>query len=360
MANLNLERLNFLVVDDSDFALRLVSSVLYKLGVGNVINARGGVEAVEILKTISTDPMRLGVQSIDVVICDWVMPQIDGAMVLRWIRRHPDSPNRFMPFIMISGMADQEKVNEARALGVNEFLAKPFSIDSVTEKIRTLVNNPRLFVYNYEYFGPDRRRQNLPFEGDNRRIMKPEDTETIHSGKDPEKLQKKPKVWFFNLPNRLKEISSSLGAKGEVADFDPKLLEIAEQQIESLEEDYMQWVEDKLREMFEHFSQIKINDPVEDIIKRLVKINGIAHEARGQGSTFGYPLITEFNQSLFEFTRIYDRIDEGLIELIRAHMDAIKVIMRDRIKDDGGQIGKELTQSLEKAKEKYKISQRSQ
>lgn len=354
MTGLTLERLSFLLVDDNAFALRLITSILHKLGVGTVLTAKNGVEAVHILKGVAQDPMKYGVQSIDAVIADWVMPQVDGAMLLRWIRRHPDSPNRFMPFVMFSGMADEDMVNEARFLGVNEFVAKPFSIESVVEKIQNMINKPRRFVYNYDYFGPDRRRQNLKYEGPEKRIMKAEDTEVVYTGKNPATLSKKPKVWFFELPNRLKEMTMSLGEKGEVAIFDPALLQVAEQQIQSLEEDYVDWIRENMSRMFELYDKIDLKMEQSEVIRVLKKINDLSHDIRGQGTTFGYPLITEFNQSLFECTRFYDQIDTNLVELVKAHMDAIRAVMRERVKDMGGELGQSIIQGLDKAKQKYR------
>ena len=63
-----------------------------------------------------------------------------------------------MPFIMISGAADQHNVHDARDAGANEFVAKPFTIGSVFGRIQAVIDRPRQFVATRNYFGPDRRR----------------------------------------------------------------------------------------------------------------------------------------------------------------------------------------------------------
>ncbi|MEP3483003.1 MAG: response regulator, partial [Sneathiella sp.] len=63
------------------------------------------------------------------------------------------------------------KVEEARDLGVSEVLAKPFSVNSVAEKVTQIITSQRQFVQNAQYFGPDRRRQSLVFQGEEKRIL---------------------------------------------------------------------------------------------------------------------------------------------------------------------------------------------
>ena len=82
-------------------------------------------------------------------------------LFLRWLRGAAESPNRFVPFIMLSGAADNDYVTASRDLGTTEFLAKPFSAQSVYRRLLEVIDRPRQFITNNSYFGPDRRRQNL-------------------------------------------------------------------------------------------------------------------------------------------------------------------------------------------------------
>jgi DNA-binding response OmpR family regulator len=96
---------------------------------------------------------------------------VDGMMLLRWIRRHEESPDRFLPVIMVSSYADPEKVREARDAGMTEFVAKPFTISSICSRLISAIERPRQFVQTQTYFGPDRRRRDLPYDGENRRVL---------------------------------------------------------------------------------------------------------------------------------------------------------------------------------------------
>lgn len=178
MSGLDLERLSVLVVEDSPFIRSLIVNSLKILGVGKVTTRDHGGEGIEFLKLVHNDPMKAGVMTIDIVISNWDMSPVDGMMLLRWVRRHKESPNRFAPFVMITGYTEPLRIREAREMGVNEMLAKPFTINALAQKITSIIQKPRQFIHNKDYFGPDRRRQNLPFEGAERRVLK-DDSEGV-------------------------------------------------------------------------------------------------------------------------------------------------------------------------------------
>jgi DNA-binding response OmpR family regulator len=117
--------------------------------------------------------------SIDIVITDWVMDPVDGLMLLRWIRRHKESPDRFMPVLMLTANTDFEGIVAARDCGVTEMMTKPFSMKTLTDKVQSIIENPRQFIQAPTYFGPDRRRRQMPMKGPNRRAMTEADME-IH------------------------------------------------------------------------------------------------------------------------------------------------------------------------------------
>ena len=75
---------------------------------------------------------------------------------------------------------------------------------------------------------------------------------------------------------------------------------------------------------------------------------------RGQGGIFGYPLITEFSKSLFLSTnRQYNSISDNEYELLKAHIDAIKVVIAERVEGDGGETGRALLAGIQAAIKKY-------
>lgn len=178
MSSLDLDRLSVLVVEDSPFIRSLLINSLKILGVGKVTTKDHGGEAIDFIKLVHSDPMKAGLMNIDLIISNWDMSPVDGMMLLRWVRRHKESPDRFIPFAMVTAYSEPERVTEARDMGVNEFLTKPFTINAIADKLTSIIMHPRQYVHTKDYFGPDRRRQNLPFDGEDRRKLS-EDSEEV-------------------------------------------------------------------------------------------------------------------------------------------------------------------------------------
>lgn len=161
MSALDGVELKALVVEDNQHFRLLISTVLHTLGINQVEEARDGADALRLLQSFPAD----------FVIVDWKMEPMDGIGFAHKIRHSPDSPNPFLPIIMVSGYSEAALVAEARDAGVNEFLPKPISARSLIARITAVISNPRPFVRSPDYFGPDRRRAQQPFSGSDRRSL---------------------------------------------------------------------------------------------------------------------------------------------------------------------------------------------
>jgi two-component system, chemotaxis family, chemotaxis protein CheY len=179
MANYNFGMYNVLVVEDNRYMRSMMRTLLYALGVGNVVTVGDGGEAIELLRKVKESPEAAGVSSIDIIFSNWQMEPVDGTMLLKWVRRHKESPDRFVPFIIVSGFADYQRVSVCRDLGVTEFLAKPYSVDNLLARLTALVERPRQFVLTENYFGPDRRRKPSPAKVE-RRLLPESEMEIIY------------------------------------------------------------------------------------------------------------------------------------------------------------------------------------
>jgi two-component system, chemotaxis family, chemotaxis protein CheY len=177
---LRLSTITVLVVDDSEFTLRLLTSVLKGLEVGRIMTATSGHEAVNLLQLSASLAEDGRHPHVDIVVSDWHMKNGDGMDVLRWVRTNSRERLRFLPFIMMSGYAESKHVKMARDKGANEFLAKPFSVSSLAQRLLTVIDKPRPFVRTPTYFGPDRRRREISFAGTDRRKAHTGQIEVIH------------------------------------------------------------------------------------------------------------------------------------------------------------------------------------
>lgn len=155
----NLRNLSVLVVDDNRLMRNLVRSVLFAFGVDNIEEASDGATALEALQKFPAD----------IVITDWQMGPVDGLDLTRIIRTAEDSPNPYLPIIMLTGHTEAKRVQEARDAGVTEFLAKPISSKMVYHRLVQLIEKPRIFVKARRFTGPDRRRKFIRVEGSDRR-----------------------------------------------------------------------------------------------------------------------------------------------------------------------------------------------
>ncbi len=162
MTRLALDRLNFLVVDDNRHTLKLVSGMLRGLGVRNIFLA---TDAPEAFAEMQANP-------IDVAIVDWEMKPMNGVEFVKTVRTAEDSPNPFLPIIMLTANTQTKHVKAARDAGAHEYLAKPVSPKGLLQRIRSIIEHVRPFVRTKTYFGPDRRRHQLPFKGPEKRKSK--------------------------------------------------------------------------------------------------------------------------------------------------------------------------------------------
>lgn len=345
-----LENLTVLLVEDNAFMMGLVDRVLRHLGLERIHRARDGEEAIRFLRAIKNRPERAGTSGVDMIISDLVMSPINGLLLLQWVRTSKDSPNRFMPFVMLSGAADKEYVEASRHLGASEFLAKPFSVTTVYDHLRELIERPRPFILSKDYFGPDRRRQALaPPAGMVDRRDPSRRVRAVYNTDRLDDIRPDTDVWVFHLPNTLK---GKLG-RGSHATFElpTAVLEQAEAELDRIALDFHDWAKDYLSRLTRLIEQADAEPSHRRRIFR--NINDIAHELRGQGGLFGYPLMTTLALSLFEATEPGAPEDDNSVAIIKAHVDAMRVVVRDQVKEDGGDIGRMLLESLRSAIQRH-------
>lgn len=163
MAEKYLENIKFLVVDDNAFMRTIVRRVLGALDVKLIKEATDGTSALKIMQTFEPD----------IAIVDWEMQPLDGLEFTQMVRTDDDSPNPFLPIIMLSGHAEQSRIVAARDAGINEFVIKPISVKTLFSRIQEVIERPRPFVRAKSYFGPDRRRKNVKITFSDRRAKPP-------------------------------------------------------------------------------------------------------------------------------------------------------------------------------------------
>lgn len=115
--------MKILVVDDMVTMRRIVKNILKQLGFVNADEAENGQEALQKLRT---DPYGF-------VISDWNMPVMTGIDMLREIRA--DEKLKSTPVLMVTAEAQQSNLIEAVQAGVSNYIVKPFTAETLQEKI---------------------------------------------------------------------------------------------------------------------------------------------------------------------------------------------------------------------------------
>lgn len=81
----------------------------------------------------------------------------------------------------------------------------------------------------------------------------------------------------------------------------------------------------------------------------------LAHDLAGLGNTFGFPLVTSLCRSLCRFLTLRGDALAGAHEVIAVHMDALRLIAAERVRGDGGQVGREVMEELARAVQKFDL-----
>ncbi len=113
--------MKILLVDDSRTIRNIQKNVLKKLGHTDLVEAEDGV--VALAKFQEENP--------DLLLIDWNMPNMDGITLIRKIREI----DKEVPMIMCTTEAEKSRVLEAIKAGVNNYIVKPFTVESLGEKI---------------------------------------------------------------------------------------------------------------------------------------------------------------------------------------------------------------------------------
>lgn len=156
-------------------------------------------------------------------------------------------------------------------------------------------------------------------------------------------------VRFYRFTNRLKQKTAGL-APG-TAKINEEALAEAEAALDKMSEDYPDWVQGLITKLQEQHGRCV--DSPERRVECFEVISAIAHDMKGQGGTFGYPLITNFSDSLYGFSNNRKEVSDNMVELVKSHVDAMRAVIKGRVSGDGGEIGKGLVDSLNDAIEKY-------
>ncbi|RZB35769.1 MAG: two-component system, chemotaxis family, chemotaxis protein CheY [Desulfobacteraceae bacterium Eth-SRB2] len=112
-----------LIVDDFATMRKILKNILKKIGLKNISEADDGKSALKILKK----------ENFDLILSDWNMPEISGLELLNRVKSDNELKN--IPFVMVTAEAQKDNILEAVKAGVNSYIVKPFTPETVREKL---------------------------------------------------------------------------------------------------------------------------------------------------------------------------------------------------------------------------------
>jgi chemotaxis protein histidine kinase CheA len=143
----------------------------------------------------------------------------------------------------------------------------------------------------------------------------------------------------IQVPNTLK-----LKVGGRFGGIDPAAIAKAEAALKSLSSNFSEWLQDEINKLEAARQRIKADgwsaETAENLYLR-------AHDLKGLGATYEYPLITRIAASLCKMIDDPQTRLEAPMHILDAHIDAIKACVRDQIKDASNPVGKMLAEELE-------------
>jgi len=119
--------MRFLIIDDSFTMRRIIANILARLGYPEVVHASNGREALD----------RLAAETVDVVITDWYMPEMNGLDFVKTLRNSPATSH--IPIVIVTANAASDDIQHALELGVKGYILKPFTVETMKDKIDVLM-----------------------------------------------------------------------------------------------------------------------------------------------------------------------------------------------------------------------------
>lgn len=298
-----------LLADRDTRTATLVQRILFSFGFRRIDVVTSGEAALEMLRS----------KPFDLIITEWNMAPTDGVTLVKAIRQARDDNRirRDIPIIMLTAQAEKDNVEEARDAGITEFIVKPFTAKTISQRIILVIDNPRAFIDAGDYVGPCRRRREALPEGIEERRGRRQEAPADDS------------------------LRRQLSPLADILTDDV----VREAQLELLraEDEFIEWARDDISMLESAYAQIKAQPGNASAHKALLDA---AYSIKSQAGIFGYDLGTGIGGMLVEYLRTHPELYDEKLTVVRKHIDAIVVIFSQKIKEAGRDIGQELINSL--------------
>ena len=154
------------------------------------------------------------------------------------------------------------------------------------------------------------------------------------------------KLEIINLPNNLKK---KVGTGGSGAVY-LKTLERAEQVIADMTDSYLDWVAEDLKKIGQ--ADAKLEVATGDRKEEMEAVFEISHDIKGQGGTFVCGLMTAIATELCRLIEKAEKIGDEEVEVVKLHIAALKLVIDEDMKGQGGKAGEKMLAGLQQVCDK--------
>ncbi len=131
------EHITILAIDDDITIRTLIESTLSRKGF-KVYTADNGADGLDIAKN----------EDIDVILLDWMMPEMDGMQVLAELKR--DSKTMFIPVFMLTSKEDSKDLEMATSRGAVDYIIKPFNLYEVPSMVTSYLEKNHVAHHSHK------------------------------------------------------------------------------------------------------------------------------------------------------------------------------------------------------------------
>ena len=149
---------------------------------------------------------------------------------------------------------------------------------------------------------------------------------------------------YVTVPNTIRGKVSGGGPLTE------EMASNAERAIETHAAAYLERAQTQIDELTKSVQEAEGGNGEEDVYEKIFRQS---HDIRGLGATFGYTLATQIGTSLCNFLEGVSDHDARAYEVMRAHVDALRAVIANDVKGDGGKVGREIANILAQVVAKY-------
>ena len=299
------ESYNFMIVDDHHYISNILNSVLAQFGATNLVLAYTFEEAIDLLHKIMNNPTKVGVSNLDMILIDYRLTGSaqSGWELAKYIRSQRRSIYEFVRILGVTAFADSRILKEGRDSGINNILAKPFSLRSIYDKVLGTINDDREFAEYFDgsYFGPERFEVGVSLDRDS--------SGNPLSG-----------VKFVSSKKISQKISPDISTE-----FLDKELEAQERELKEMEGEIESKAGNLVEQLLSECMKFKSESNLDDKTEILQKIGELADKVRDDVVIFNFPnsiVIASYLarlamiEGICEYRHI-SKIVEGLVLLLR-------------------------------------------